>query len=57
MNDNTYWYFRQQALILAELDEMEAAIEAAKKSLVRAEKAGNLDYVKLNTDSIADWSK
>ena len=57
MNDNTYWYFRQQALILAGLNEMEAAIEAAKKSLVRAEKAGNLDYVKLNTDSIADWSK
>ena len=57
MNDEPYWYFRQQSLILAGLNETAAAIEAAEKSLERAIKAGNEDYIKLNTDSIAEWSK
>ena len=56
MNDEPYWYFRQQSLILAGLNETAAAIEAAEKSLERAIKAGNEDYIKLNTDSIAEWS-
>ena len=57
MDDEPYWYFRQQSLILAALNETEAAIAAAKKSLERAEKAGNWDYVKMNKASIAEWSK
>lgn len=56
MNDEPYWYFRQQSLILAALNETKAAVEAAKKSLSRAKVAGNMDYVKMNTESIAEWS-
>jgi hypothetical protein len=44
-------------LILADLDEKEAAIEAAKSSLELAEKAGNQDYVRLNTRAIEEWSQ
>ena len=57
MNDKPYWYFRQQSLILAALKDTKAAIEAAKKSLSRAQEAGNMDYVKMNTESIAEWSQ
>ena len=57
MNDEPYWYYRQQSLILAALNETQAAIEAAEKSLERAEKAGNWDYVKMNKASIAAWRK
>ena len=57
MNDEPYWYYRQQSLILAALNEKEAAVAAAKKSLERAEKAGNWDYVKMNKASIAEWTK
>ena len=52
-----YWMYRQQALILADLNEIKAAIEASKKSLELAEKAGNKDYVRLNNKSIEEWSK
>lgn len=55
--DDAYWYFRQQSLILAGLNETQAAIDAAKKSLALAEKAGNMDYVRMNNASIAEWSK
>jgi len=51
-----YWMYRQQALILASLNELDAAVEAAKTSLELAEKAGNKDYVRLNTKSIEEWS-
>jgi len=52
-----YWMFRQQALILAKLDEKEAAILASKNSLKLAKEAGNQDYIRLNNISIAEWSK
>lgn len=51
-----YWMYRQQALILAGLNELDAAVEAAKTSLELAEKAGKKDYVRLNTKSIEEWS-
>jgi hypothetical protein len=57
MDPGKYWMFRQQALILADLNEKEAAIKAAQSSLEFAEKAGNQDYVRLNTKSIEEWSK
>ncbi|MGA0431548.1 MAG: DUF2911 domain-containing protein [Flavobacteriaceae bacterium] len=56
-NNEAYWVHRQYALILAGLNEMDAAIAAAKTSLELAEKAGNQDYVKMNTESIAAWQK
>ena len=55
--DDAYWYYRQQSLILAALNDTEGAISAAKQSLAFAEKAGNQDYIRLNTNSIAEWSK
>ena len=57
MDPEKYWMFRQQALILADLNEKEAAIKAAQSSLELAEKAGNQDYVRLNTKAIEEWSK
>ena len=33
------------------------AVKIAKESLALAEKAGNKDYVKMNKDSIKEWSK
>ena len=57
MDPGKYWMYRQQSLILADLDEKEAAIEAAKSSLELAEKAGNQDYVRLNTRAIEEWSQ
>lgn len=57
MEPGKYWMFRQQALILADLNEKEEAIKAAQSSLELAEKAGNQDYVRLNTKSIEEWSK
>ena len=41
--------------IPAKLGDKKGAIEAAKKSLEVAEKAGNADYVKMNTDSLKEW--
>ena len=57
MDPGKYWMFRQQALILADLNEKEAAIKSAQSSLELAEKAGNQDYVRLNTKAIEEWSK
>ena len=57
MDPGKYWMFRQQALILADLNKKEAAIKAAQSSLELAEKAGNQDYVRLNTKAIEEWSK
>ena len=56
-DDPKFWQLRRQALIYAKLGDKEGAIKAAKASLELAEKAGNADYVKMNTESIAEWSK
>jgi len=52
-----FWYTRLKSLIQFRAGDKNGAIETAKESLAAAEKAGNLDYVKMNKDSIADWSK
>ena len=57
LDEGKYWMYRQQALILIALNEKEAAIEASKTSLELAKKAGNQDYVRLNTKAISEWSK
>jgi tetratricopeptide (TPR) repeat protein len=57
MEEGKYWMYRQQALILAGLNEKNAAIKAAQKSLELATKEGNKDYVRLNEKSIKEWSK
>ena len=37
--------------------DTKGAIETAKLSIKAAEAAGNADYVKMNKDSISEWSK
>lgn len=58
MNDKApFWQLRQKSLIQAKLGDKKGAIETAKASLAAAEAAGNADYVKMNKDNIAEWSK
>ncbi len=51
-----FWMVRREALILSELGMKEEAIEAAKRSKELAEEAGNMDYVRMNEQSIEEWS-
>jgi Protein of unknown function (DUF2911) len=55
--DAPYWYLRLKSLIQGKLGDKKGAIETAKLSLAGAEKEGNGDYVKMNNDSIKEWSK
>ncbi|MBS4039624.1 MAG: DUF2911 domain-containing protein [Flavobacteriales bacterium] len=52
-----FWYLRLKSQIQAKAGDKKGAIETANLSLQGAEKAGNADYVKMNKDSIAEWSK
>jgi len=52
-----FWYLRLKSLIQAKKGDKMGAVETAKLSLAAAEKAKNMDYVKMNKDSIAEWSK
>ena len=52
-----FWYLRVKSLIQAKNGDKKGAIETAKLSLASAEKVGNNDYVKMNKDSIAEWSR
>jgi Protein of unknown function (DUF2911) len=55
--DVPFWYQRLKSLVQAKLNDKKGAIETAKLSLAGAEKAKNNDYIKMNNDSIKDWSK
>jgi hypothetical protein len=50
-----YWMHRKKSLIEAKMGNKSAAIASAKTSLSLAQKANNMDYVKLNTDSLKEW--
>lgn len=52
-----FWYYRLKSLIQAKSGDKKGAVEAAKLSLEGATKAGNADYIKMNKESIAEWSK
>lgn len=52
-----FYMLRQKSLIQAANGDKKAAIATAKKSLEASEKAGNEDYVKMNRNSILEWSK
>jgi hypothetical protein len=52
-----YWQKRTEALILGKLGRREEAVAAAKQSLDLAKAAGNDDYVRMNEQSIKEWSK
>ena len=51
-----FFQLRQQSLIMAANKRYTEAIDVAKKSLELSIKADNQDYVKMNKDSIAEWS-
>ena len=55
--DVPFWQLRQKSLIQAKLGDKAGAIATANLSLAGAEKAKNNDYVKMNNDSIKEWSK
>ena len=57
MNPDAFWMSRQKSLIQADLGDKKGAIASAQTSLAVAEKAENADYVKMNKESIAEWSK
>ena len=51
-----FWQLRQQSLIYAANGNIKGAIKVAKKALEAAKIANNQDYVKMNKDSIEEWS-
>lgn len=57
MNPDAFWMARQKSLIQADMGDKKGAIASAKQSLAGATKAGNKDYIKMNEESIANWSK
>ncbi|WP_027377099.1 DUF2911 domain-containing protein [Kaistella palustris] len=57
MQPDVYYMLKQKAEIQAANGMKKEAIATAKKSLELATKEGNDDYVKMNADNIAKWSK
>ncbi|MBF7091363.1 DUF2911 domain-containing protein [Flavobacterium sp. ALJ2] len=55
--DKPFYFYRLKSLIQAKLGDKKGAIETAKVSLAASEAAKNQDYVKMNKDSISEWSK
>lgn len=50
-----FYQLRQKSLIYAKAGDKKGAIAAAKESLELSKKAGNDDYVTMNTKSLKDW--
>ena len=55
--DVPFWHLRLKSLIQAKLGDKAGAIATANLSLAGATKAKNNDYIKMNNDSIKEWSK
>ncbi|XOV68147.1 MAG: DUF2911 domain-containing protein [Fluviicola sp.] len=55
--EGKFWVLHRKALIQAELGDYKGAIETAKKSKAGAEAANYDNYIKMNDDVIAKWSK
>lgn len=54
---NVFWLYRQKSLIQADMKKYSDAVKTAETSLAKATEAGNDDYIKMNKESIAEWSK
>lgn len=54
--DSKFWQLRLQSLIEAKLGDKSTAVATAKKSMEAAKAAGNMDYVRMNEKSIAEWT-
>jgi hypothetical protein len=57
MGNERFWVYRQKSLIQAELGDYKGAVATATKSLDMSREAGNADYIKMNEESIKEWSK
>jgi len=57
ISTDRYWVWRLKAQIQAGLNDYEGAIATAGTARMKAEEAGNQQFVKYNEDSIAEWSK
>ncbi|MBF4487072.1 MULTISPECIES: DUF2911 domain-containing protein [unclassified Flavobacterium] len=55
--EKPYFILRLKSQIQAKQGDKKGAVETAKASLAAAEAANNQDYVKLNKDSITEWSR
>ena len=52
-----FFHLRQYALILAGNKDYQGAVNASRRSLRLSIQANNEDYVKMNNESIEEWSK
>lgn len=55
-NGERFWLLRSQSLIEAKLGQYSQAISSAQRSMALAKEANNNDYIKMNTDSINEWT-
>lgn len=55
--EKPYFILRLKSLIQAKQGDKKGAVETAKASLAAAETANNQDYIKMNKDSITEWSR
>lgn len=56
MGNKRFWTLRAKSLLQAKMGDKAGAVETAKMSLEMAKEAGNDDYIKMNTESIKEWS-
>jgi hypothetical protein len=56
MGQPRYWLLRREATILGDLERYDEAIATANKSIELAKVADDVDYVKMNEKSIAEWN-
>lgn len=57
MGNDKFWVLRLKSQIQAANGDKKGAIMTANRSLELAREAKNDDYIKMNTESIAEWSK
>ncbi len=57
MDNERFWVLRTKSLIQADMGDKAGAIATAMRSLELATEANNNDYIKMNTESIAEWKK
>ena len=56
MSPDAFWMYRRQSLIESQMGMKKEAMASAKKSMELAQKAGNMDYVRMNEASMKEWS-
>jgi hypothetical protein len=52
-----FWMLRHKSLVQAKMGDKAGAIATAKRSMELAKEAKNMDYVRMNEKSIAEWTK